>query len=141
MNSGKNINVVAVLVQDHDDNILLVRKRGTDTFIQPGGKPEADETVTETARREVLEETGLALNEDRFKSIGTFEAPAANEPGYSITAQCLRVRLRPGEGTKVLAEHEIEQVAWFTPRQAREIKAAPLFRDIILPLAFDEDAA
>lgn len=139
--NDKNIHVVAVLVQDHDDNILLVRKRGTDTFIQPGGKPEAGENIAETASREVLEETGLELTADRFKTIGTFDAPAANEPGFSITADCVRVRLRPGEATKVLAANEIEQLAWFTPRQALDIKAAPLFKDIILPMALDVEAA
>lgn len=141
MQSDKTIHVVAVLVQDHDDNILLVRKRGTDTFIQPGGKPESGEAISETAHREVLEETGLDLDVERFKTIGKFEADAANEPGFTITADCVRVRLRPGEATKVLAANEIEQLAWFTPRQAMTIKAAPLFKDIILPLTLTEDAA
>jgi 8-oxo-dGTP pyrophosphatase MutT (NUDIX family) len=139
MNSN-NIHVVAVLVQDHDDNILLVRKRGTETFIQPGGKPEHGESIAETAQREVLEETGLNFDTNRFKTIGTFDAPAANEPGFTITADCLRVRLRPGESAKVLADAEIEQLAWFTPRQAAEdINAAPLFKDIILPMILDTD--
>ncbi len=138
MNSN-NIHVVAVLVQDHDDNILLVRKRGTEIFIQPGGKPEHGESIAETAHREVLEETGLNLDTSRFKTIGTFDAPAANEPGFTITADCLRVRLRPGESAKVLADAEIEQLAWFTPRQAADINAAPLFKDIILPMILNTD--
>lgn len=135
------IRVVAVLVQDHDDNILLVRKRGTQTYIQPGGKPEAGEDTLTTAHREVLEETGLDLDTDRFKTIGVYTAPAANEPGMSIEAQCLRIRLRPGEARKVLAGNEIEQVSWFTPRQSLEVKAAPLFKEIILPMALEEEPA
>lgn len=135
------IRVVAVLVQDHNDNILLVRKRNTDTFIQPGGKPEAGEETLDTAHRELLEETGLDLSTDRFKYIGSFTAPAANEPGFEIIAECVRVRLRTGEGSKVRADSEIAELNWFTPTQAATIKAAPLFQDIILPLAIGEFAA
>ncbi|XBH22116.1 NUDIX domain-containing protein [Jonesiaceae bacterium BS-20] len=132
------IHVVAVLVQDHADKILLVRKKGTDTFIQPGGKPEPGEDTLTTAARELVEETGLVISTDRFEVIGEHIAAAANEPGFSIVAQCVRVRLVKGEETQSKAAAEIAEATWFTPTAAAAIKAAPLFQDIILPLAVAE---
>lgn len=135
---SKIIRVVAVLVQDQDGNILLVRKKGTDTFIQPGGKPEPGEHTLTTAARELQEETGLVVGQERFDAIGEHVAAAANEPGFSIVAQCVRVRLAPGEEAGTKAAAEIAEATWFTPAAAAQIKAAPLFQDIILPLAIAE---
>lgn len=129
----KVIHVVAVLVQDHGDNILLVPKKNTDTYIQPGGKPEAGEDTMATAVRELTEETGLVVGPDRMEFIGAFTAAAANEPGFEIVAQCVRVRLYPGEELLARAAAEIAEANWFTPAQAAIVKAAPLFQDIILP--------
>jgi 8-oxo-dGTP diphosphatase len=33
------IKIVAALIRDHDGRVLLVRKRGTKAFMQPGGNP------------------------------------------------------------------------------------------------------
>lgn len=130
---SKIIEVVAVLVQDASDNILLVRKKNTTTFIQPGGKPEPDEDIMTTAARELVEETGLVVAPTRFEFTGEHVANAANEPGFSIVAQCVRVRLNPGEEVAVQAANEIASAQWFTLDQAASIKAAPLFQEIILP--------
>lgn len=132
------IRVVAVLVQDSNDRILLVRKKNTDCFIQPGGKPEPGETTLQTAVRELAEETGLVVDPARLDIIGEFAAPAANEPGFSIVAQCVRVRLLPGEESGSAAAAEIAEATWFTPEAAAQIKAAPLFQDIILPIVHAE---
>jgi 8-oxo-dGTP diphosphatase len=40
------------------DRLLVVRKRGTGTFILPGGKPEGSEGDLATLAREVDEELG-----------------------------------------------------------------------------------
>jgi 8-oxo-dGTP pyrophosphatase MutT (NUDIX family) len=37
------INIVAALIIDGAGRVLLVRKRGTDAFMQPGGKRDAGE--------------------------------------------------------------------------------------------------
>ncbi|WP_435300484.1 NUDIX hydrolase [Timonella sp. A28] len=134
----KSFTVVAVLVQDHNDNILLVRKKNTDTYIQPGGKPELGEDTLHTAQREIHEETGLSIPLDRFSYIGSFQAPAANEPGYTIHAECVRARLHPSEHTTVQAAAEIEHITWTAPQHAARLKTAPLFSEIILPLVLDE---
>ncbi|WP_029068523.1 NUDIX hydrolase [Jonesia quinghaiensis] len=128
-----NITVVAALVLDHDENLLLVRKHDTTTFIQPGGKPDAGESVTQTAARELAEETGLELPPERFIETGTINTKAANEPGHSLTAHCVTVRLLPGEGTTISAAAEIAEILWATPQHAVTLSIAPLLRDHVLP--------
>ncbi len=56
--------IVSALLR-RDGRILLVREQGPDdaepTWMLPGGRVEAGESVLEAVRRELLEETGLRL--------------------------------------------------------------------------------
>jgi 8-oxo-dGTP pyrophosphatase MutT (NUDIX family) len=51
-----SIRIAAGLIVDHAGRVLLVRKRGTQTFMQAGGKIEPHESPVEALARE-LEET------------------------------------------------------------------------------------
>jgi 8-oxo-dGTP pyrophosphatase MutT (NUDIX family) len=46
-----------------DETVLVIREPSSRYHILPGGRREAGETLLQTLRREVLEETGWALNE------------------------------------------------------------------------------
>ena len=79
-----DIHVAAVVLRDDTGRILVVRKRGTDRFMLPGGKIEPDETPDQTAVREIGEEVGLALDPGLLDFLGEWTAPAANEPGLLV---------------------------------------------------------
>lgn len=130
---ARHITVVAALVRDPDGRLLLVRKRGTQRYIQPGGKPDLGEEVTMTAAREVAEETGLTLDPDRFTTMGTIHTNAANEPDHTLTAHCVSVCLNYLEASHVSAAAEIEEAVWVSPQQAMSMPVAPLLHDHILP--------
>lgn len=51
----------AVVIVDSDGQILLQRRSDNDCWGLPGGSMEPGESFEETARREVLEETGLMV--------------------------------------------------------------------------------
>jgi 8-oxo-dGTP pyrophosphatase MutT (NUDIX family) len=53
----------------HDDRVLLVRSRDNDRWFLPGGLQELDETVAETAVREVREELGVTLAPGRLLAV------------------------------------------------------------------------
>jgi 8-oxo-dGTP pyrophosphatase MutT (NUDIX family) len=78
--------VSAVCVFDDAGRLLTVRKRGTDKFMHPGGKPEAGETAAEAAARELEEEVGIVLAPDRLDLLGCWLADAANEAATKIEA-------------------------------------------------------
>ena len=54
--SRRIISVVAALIRDPDGRVLLVRKRGTEAFMQPGGKRDVGESDVAALSREIAEE-------------------------------------------------------------------------------------
>lgn len=60
MPAGHQIRAVALVITD--TGVLLVRsKRSPEAWVPPGGKVEARETLQQAVRREVWEETGVAI--------------------------------------------------------------------------------
>jgi len=125
------IDIVTALIRNERGHVLLVRKRGTDSFMQPGGKREAGEDDRAALAREVREELGCALVPGSVQPLVIFEAPAANEPGQWVRASAYAA-LVSGD---VTCRAEIAEYAWVDPSEPGERKLAPLTRDTILPLA------
>jgi 8-oxo-dGTP pyrophosphatase MutT (NUDIX family) len=122
--------IVAAVIIDDDGRLLLVRKRGTDRFMQAGGKPEEGESPAEALVRELHEELAMELAVGDLDYLGRFHAPAANEAGHVVDAEVFRV---PADGAAV-ASAEIEELVWVTPQQAAALPLAPLTSDVLLPL-------
>lgn len=125
------INVVAALIRDDAGRVLLVRKRGTSAFMQPGGKRDNGETDLAALSREIVEELGCCVDQTRARALGTFECAAANEPGFRLCASVYAVDV---EGD-IRPQAEIEQAIWVDPRALPDLPLAPLTRDYVLPLA------
>jgi len=53
------IRIAAAVIVRPDGMTLLVRKRGTSAFMQPGGKIEPGETPEQALSRELSEEIGV----------------------------------------------------------------------------------
>lgn len=79
-----------------DVEVLTVRKRGTDLYQFPGGKPESGETPLDAAVREVHEETGVLLSAEALHPVGRYRAPAANETGHTVVADVFTTRWSGG---------------------------------------------
>jgi|GEM_PF-6894993 len=60
---------VGVFILDQEDRLLLQLRSDNQTWGHPGGFMEMGETVTETAKREAFEETGLTLHSLEFFGI------------------------------------------------------------------------
>ncbi|WDY59089.1 NUDIX hydrolase [Pseudomonas sp. PSKL.D1] len=124
------IRIAAALLIDGQGRTLLVRKRGTQAFMQPGGKIDATETPAQALVRELHEELGLRIDPAGARHLGQFSAPAANEPGCEVHAELFRVDTCDA----VNPAAEIEEVIWLEPGQPVVVQLAPLTRDWVLPL-------
>ncbi|WP_414159560.1 NUDIX hydrolase [Pseudomonas sp. BNK-45] len=123
------IRIAAALLIGADGHTLLVRKRGTLAFMQPGGKIEPGELPVQALARELEEELGLRIDPSQARYLQQFSAPAANEPGHVVQAEVFLVHI----DAPVLAAAEIEEVRWIDPAGDGDLFLAPLTRDLILP--------
>lgn len=130
LQTGRLIRIAAALLTDREGRLLLVRKRGTESFMQPGGKIEPREDPSEALLRELREELGLAERREALDYLGACAAPAANEPGFTVEAQLFR--LLSDQTPRPAAE--IAEIAWLAPGAAAAVTLAPLTRDHVLPL-------
>lgn len=72
-----------------NNQILMTRSRGNDTFYIPGGKRENGETDQQALVREVKEELSVDLRESTIKLYGTFTAQAHGKPvGVMVRMTC-----------------------------------------------------
>ena len=120
------IRIVAAVLLDESGRLLVVRKRGTTVFMQPGGKFEPGESPVEALHREVREELGIAVVEVR--ELGHHDAAAANEPGYRVAADLFFVTV---DGEPRIGA-EIEEMRWIDPCAPGDIALAPLTAGAVL---------
>jgi 8-oxo-dGTP pyrophosphatase MutT (NUDIX family) len=126
----KVIRIAAALLIGADGRTLLVRKRGTQAFMQPGGKIDAGESAAEALVRELHEELGLVIAREHAQFLGEFSAVAANEPGFEVNCQLYQLHVEQ----EVVPAAEIEEIVWVDAASIDHLHLAPLTRDSILPL-------
>jgi 8-oxo-dGTP pyrophosphatase MutT (NUDIX family) len=134
----RRIHVAAAIVTDSAGRAIVVRKRGTTGFMQPGGKIERGESALATLIRELREELGLEVDVDATEFLGSYEADALNEPGETVRAEVFALttdqQLHPAT--------EIEEIHWLeSPDDTESVELAPLTLEVMLPLWADRRPA
>ena len=130
------IDIVAAVIRDEAGRVLLVRKRGTTAFMQPGGKRDPGEDDITTLAREIDEELGCQLVPGSIRPLGEFDAISANEPGFRVRASLYEIAVT-GD---IAPRAEIETMLWIDPAAPAAVPLAPLTRDHVLPLALRTNA-
>jgi 8-oxo-dGTP pyrophosphatase MutT (NUDIX family) len=98
-------------------DVLLCGRSSDRLWALPKGTPEPDETIEQTALREVREETGVEVEPDGL--IGEvkywFSRPQDGVRYYKTVHHFL---LRPVGGDPSLHDHEFDEVRWFPVQEA-----------------------
>jgi 8-oxo-dGTP diphosphatase len=115
--------------------MLVVRKRGAAMFMKPGGKREPGEDDLTALARELGEELGCRLV--CATPLGEFEAPAANEPGFTVRAMTYLATVAGPPSPRA----EIEALAWIDIAAPGDIVLAPLMRIVLARLSRDAEQA
>lgn len=123
------IRIAAAALVGPDGRVLLVRKRGTSVFMQPGGKIEPDEAPLAALQREVHEELGIAIEPGAAHYLGLFSAPAAHEAGATVVAEAYWLEIHSTPAPQA----EIEEARWVDPTNLADLELATLSRHHILP--------
>ena len=111
---------------ERDGKLLVARKRGSDIFILPGGKPEGDESDLQALSREIREELDCGL--DRPVLLGTFTDVAAGMADTVVVVRLYSGNL-VGEPSPC---SEIEELAWINIRKPAQ-RLAPSIENKVLP--------
>ncbi len=120
------ITVAAAVILNAQNQLLVVRKRHTQMFMQVGGKLELNETPEQTMLREIAEEIGCAADIQQF--IGRFETAAANEPDHLLVSYVYAVQLK--QAPQIAAE--IAEMKWVDLTDS-DTPLAPLTREVVMP--------
>jgi 8-oxo-dGTP pyrophosphatase MutT (NUDIX family) len=120
---------VTVAVRDDRGRVLLIHKVDNNLWALPGGGHDAGESITDTAVREVREETGLDVEVVRL--VGTYTNPnhvMAYDDGevrqqFSLCFEGRWIGGQPREdGT------ETKEVRWVTPADLDQLNIHPSMR-------------
>lgn len=126
----QTIHIAAALLIGSDGKTLLVRKRNTAFFMQPGGKIELGELPVHALARELNEELGVQIDVDQALFLGAFSSPAANEPGFEVRCELFQVSV----SAPVKAAAEIESAIWVDRHSYAQLQLAPLTLDHVMPI-------
>ena len=124
------LRIAAAVVTDPGGRSLLVRKRGSAIFMQPGGKIESGESALTALTRELREELGLVVDPDATEYIGSYRAVAANEENTVVRAEVFFLTT----SEQPVAGAEIDELLWVERLDEIAVEVAPLSRDSLLPL-------
>ncbi|MFI7674205.1 NUDIX hydrolase [Actinophytocola sp. NPDC049390] len=119
---------VTAFVRDANGRILMIRRTDNDLYAIPGGALELGETLTQTVKREVMEETGIAVEVTGL--IGIYSDPehviefsdGEVRQEFSI---CFRADPTGGE---LRTSDESKEVLWVTPDDLDELNIHPTIR-------------
>jgi 8-oxo-dGTP diphosphatase len=114
------------------DRLLVVRKKGTLSYILPGGKPDIGESDLKALEREIDEELGCKLNSETIVFLGCFSDVAADMADTTVTVRLYAAQLLGEPSPK----SEIEDLKWYCPNAENDSALAPSLQNQIVPHLF-----
>lgn len=121
-----DLNSFAIFIKDN--KVLVIREKGRKLFNLPGGGIESGEIPPKGLLREVEEELGVQIPQDKLKPAGTFWGPTGRKK--RLKAECFFV---DGTDYQFNPEKEIEEMAWVNSRSSSNYNLSWILKHEILP--------
>ena len=118
---------VCAIIIDDAGRVLLNRRTDTGDWATIGGTVEPDEQPADATIREVLEETGVAVEIERIVSVSTAPRrvlPNGDDVQYVLTTY----RCRPISGEARVNDDESHEVRYFAPGELPPLRPEHLQR-------------
>ena len=114
--SGKiypHVGIGVFLVDPVNERFLFGRRKDNSLYAQPGGWLEFGESLEECGSRELMEETGLVISQERIKHIKTLNCFNPKD-GYHNVAVYLYAEIKEEEKSMVInmEPHKCEEWIW-----------------------------
>lgn len=100
------------VIVHRDGKVLLIRRKNEPykgMFALPGGYMEMDETLAESAARELREETGIVVEPDKLEFMAFGDNPKRDTRGRVVTAF---FRINVDSDTRAIAGDDAEDIEW-----------------------------
>jgi 8-oxo-dGTP diphosphatase len=118
------------LIRDPDGRLLILKPNYKSGWTIPGGQLEADgESPWEGCRREVFEETGLAVTSGRLACVDFLHPRPRRPGGLWFLFDCGSID-EDARGGIVLQAEEISELRWVTPEEAGRLLSGPVGRRV-----------
>ena len=111
--------------------LLVVRKRGSQFWMLPGGKLDGAETPRQALLRELQEELQWTAPADLLTPLAHFENQAANEANTRVQAHVFVATLAQQPSLQIAAE--IAAMQWIDIHAPAQSHLAPLLEEQVLP--------
>lgn len=88
LNAALAADVVLLADRDGEPHVLLITRLNTPhqgCYALPGGYVDTDEPARTAASRELAEETGIEVREDRLAQVGVYHSPGRDPRGRVVT--------------------------------------------------------
>ena len=120
----KEQRVVVSAIIAHRDKFLILKRSSSEKIFPkkwefPSGKVEFGESIGDTLKREVEEETGLTIRSSKFLSSRSYTFDYQDDDGYKTRHNIeLMFIVRVNEGrTRLSSAHE--NISWVTPEESK----------------------
>ena len=116
----------SVIVEDKEGRVLLQKRADTHEWGYAGGSVEIDETVEDTAKRELFEETGLIAEE--LELLGIYSGKHMHNiypNGDEVSNIDIVYVCRKYSGTLKCQESEVEDIRFFDINEMPELIFPP----------------